>query len=255
MKFLLQTNLLNPKEISELKDILSKYPTDYVTVIPFSDELSVSPDQDYIPYGSTSLTVNGKKKYNWSGVHFSYDTFNYSAALHNRDDMLNENVMPIEDAIEYLSKKEKDEIVFVRPSDDLKQFTGMTIDAGEAHLWFKDMLECQTSGSYKLDTGTMVVVSSPKKIDAEVRCFIVGGKVVSSSLYREFDNLVRRRYYEDCFQSFADKWLPDACCVMDLAFIDNEWKVVEFNCINSSGMYDCDRELIFKHLWEYHNKG
>lgn len=252
MKFLLQTNLLNPKEISELKDILSKYPTDYVTVIPFSDELSVSPDQDYIPYGSTSLTINGKNKYNWSGVHFSYETFNYSAALQNRDDMLNENVMPIEDAIKYLAKKEKDEIVFVRPSDDLKQFTGMTIDAGEAYLWFKDMMEWQTSGTYKLDSGTMVVVSSPKKIDAEVRCFIVGGKVVSSSLYRVKDTLHLEEYYEDCFQSFADKWLPDDCCVMDLAYISNKWKVVEFNCVNSSGIYKCNKSEIFRALWEYH---
>jgi hypothetical protein len=53
-------------------------------------------------------------------------------------------------------------------------------------------------------------------------------------------------------QSFADKWLPDSCCVMDLALVDDSLKVIEFNCINSSGFYNHDVSKIFKELYEFH---
>ena len=53
-------------------------------------------------------------------------------------------------------------------------------------------------------------------------------------------------------QTFADKWLPSECCVMDIALVNGELKVIEFNAINSSGMYDSDVVAIFKALWEYH---
>jgi hypothetical protein len=53
-------------------------------------------------------------------------------------------------------------------------------------------------------------------------------------------------------QELANKWLPDQCCVMDLALVEDELKVIEFNCINSSGFYDHDVDAIFKALWKYH---
>lgn len=258
MKFLLQTNLLNPEELKEIKSILEKYPTDYVQIIPFSESIEV-PDQngDYIPYGSTSLTNIGYAKYNWSGLHFSLATFNYEAADFNRDDMLNANsVMRLDAAIEFLSWQHKDDVWFVRPSEDLKQFTGTIVSSKEGHDWFKDMMECATSGTYKLEPYTKVVVARPINIDAEVRCFVVGGKVVSASTYRVAGELQTNRISDlneiELYQNLADVWLPNPCCVMDIAYIGDELKVIEFNCINSSGFYSCNKKSIFDALWEYH---
>lgn len=255
MKFLLQKNLLKINDFLNIKSILDKYPTDYVDLIPFTNNIEVDPDTDYIPYGSTALTVIAKEQYNWSGLHFSLDTFNYEAALQNRDDMLNNNVMRLDDAINFFTKQDPNTLFFVRPSADLKQFSGDVFSAKECHDWFKDMMECATSGSYKLDPDTKVVVSLPRKIYKEVRCFIVDGEVVSSSIYRENGVLIQKRCEDEAFQKIANKWLPDDCCVMDLAYTSYGYKVIEFNCINSSGMYDCDKEKIFKSLWEYHIKG
>ncbi len=49
-----------------------------------------------------------------------------------------------------------------------------------------------------------------------------------------FDNVI-----ED-IQKLADKWLPNPTCVMDVALVDDEYKVIEFNCFNSSGFYKND---------------
>ena len=52
-------------------------------------------------------------------------------------------------------------------------------------------------------------------------------------------------------QQLADEWLPHPNCVMDTA-IDHlgVMKVVEFNCLNCSGMYGHDPLKIVKAIQE-----
>lgn len=263
MKFIIQHNLINPDQLNVIKDAIKDFPHEFVGVIPFSHEITSDTPLDgvdYIPYGSTLLT-NLAYERGWSGLHFDLSTFNYQEALDNRDDMLNMNVMRLDvaiDCLSALSANNPDYKCFVRPSEDLKQFSGQVIEAKECCDWFKSMMECETSGSYKLEPETMVVVSAPREIQAEWRWFIVGGKVISGSMYRAHGQMRLERVTEqkmiDEAQSFADKWLPDQCCVMDLALVGGELKVIEFNTINSSGAYDNDVSAIFKALWEYHNQ-
>lgn len=107
----------------------------------------------------------------------------------------------------------------------------------------------------KIDEDLMIILAAPKKIQAEWRWFIVDGKIVDGSMYRAHGQM-RQSHEKDPMlvreaQQFADIWLPSPCCVMDLALVDDEMKVIEFNCINSSGFYKHDVDLIFKKLWEY----
>jgi len=258
MQFLIQHNLMNPEQLEKVRVAVQPYPHQFVGMIPFSREITSDTPivgNAYIPYGSTLLTTVASQENNWVGLFFDLDTFNYSAALANRDDMLNSDVMDLSIAIEKLEKMDPKELVFTRPSEDLKQFTGQVIEVGECAAWFKDMMECQTSGSYKLDPTTQVVVCAPQNIQAEFRWFVVGGKVVSGSMYRCHNQLRSERMtkpeeFEEA-QKLADKWLPSPCCVMDLALVGGELKVIEFNCINASGFYDNDIETIFKSLYNY----
>jgi hypothetical protein len=91
----------------------------------------------------------------------------------------------------------------------------------------------------------------------EYRWFIVGGKIISGSIYRKNDALYKERVIDSntilTAQKLADMWLPHECCVMDTALIGTELKVVEFNCINCSGFFDHDISAVFKALWDYHN--
>lgn len=258
MQFLIQHNLLSVEQLEKTRQAVAPFPHQFIGLIPFSREItSDNPliGNAYIPYGSTLLTTIGVSDYSWQGLFFDMETFNYATALENRDDMLNSNVMTLEQAIEKLSLMKSDDLVFTRPSHDLKQFSGQVIEAGECCAWFKDMMQCQTSGSYKLEPDTPVVLCEPKNIQAEFRWFVVGGKVVSGSMYRKNNQLksmfIKDKTMIDDAQKLASKWLPSPCCVMDVALVGDELKVIEFNCINAAGAYDNDMIAVFKSLYEY----
>lgn len=261
MKFLIQHNLLQESALRPIVDAVRSYPHEFVGVIPFTHEIITNEElvgTDYIPYGSTLFTNIARAK-QFKGLHFDLDQFNYRAALSNRTDMLNQNVMVVTEAIEFLSHQSKESLWFARPSQDLKHFSGAVNTASEWKDALADMVMCASSGSYQLDVSTEVVVCPPQQIDCEWRWFIVGGKIVTGSIYRIHNQL---RSIEELDQDVIDKaqllvngWLPDSCCVMDVALVGKEVKVIEFNCINSSGFYACNVNAIFKALWEFHNKG
>lgn len=260
MKFIIQHNLINPENLLEVKEAIKDYPHEFVGLIPFSREITSNEPligQDYIPYGSTVLSEVAMEL-GWKGCHFDLSVNNYQTFINNRDDMLNDNVMRLEDAVKFLETRPKGELWFTRPSNDLKEYSGLVDTAGDLIEWLRDRILCACSGSYQLSPDTMVVLSIPKSIDAEYRWFVVGGKVITGSMYRNNGQLFKQRQLDKEViqeaQGFADKCLPSPCCVMDLCLLTTgEVKVVEFNCINSSGFYDCDINAIFKTLWEYHN--
>lgn len=64
-------------------------------------------------------------------------------------------------------------------------------------------------------------------------------KLINGSMYRHVHNFGRSANHHLIVkeaQSFASKWLPDPCCVMDLALVNDELYVIEFNCIFSGFM-------------------
>lgn len=257
MKFAIQTNLLNTPDVEKIKSAISKYPHIEVHLIPFADDFSTSSPVStthYIPYGSTSFLMQAHRKH-WDGVFFDLATMNYRAALENHPHMLNTGVMTVADAIIFLKQQDPLSVWFIRPSDDLKQFSGQLLDAKEIWQWLQSMTEAVGGGSYYMPPTAEVVLCPPKHIQAEWRWFIVGGKIVSGSMYRVHGQLRKIRELEDNViseaQGLADIWLPQPCVVMDTALVDGEVKVVEFNCINSSGLYDNDADAIFDALWEY----
>lgn len=262
MKFVIQYNMMGEQQLSKIRSSVERFPHVFVGMIPFSHEMTANEPLegvDFIPYGSTLMTTV-TKELGWKGLHFDLSTFNYIASANSRADMLNSDsndyVFQIMDALTFLKQRPEKEVWFIRPSEDLKQFSGQVIEAKECYDWLLDAMLCESSGSYKLDPWTVVVLAQPKNIQAEWRWFVVGGKVVSGSMYRREGQMFQKRETDEATireaQQFADGWLPDPCCVMDLALVDNEVKVVEFNCINSSGFYDNDVDAIFKALYDYH---
>lgn len=259
MEYLIQQNLINKDQLQEIKDAILNLPHKFISIIPFSYEIisdgSIEGDQ-YIPYGSTLLTTIGTEIYNWSGLYFDLINFNYKKYCENRSDMLNcDVILTVKDSIEFLSRCKPDKFWFIRPSLDLKQFSGIVLPAIECAEFLSDAMECESSGSYKLEKDTVIVISEPKIIQAEWRWFIVGGKVIDGSMYR-FQGQIRKEHVIDQelikeAQEKADQWIPNQCCTMDLALVNSELKVIEFNCINSSGFYDNDVGLILNKLYQY----
>jgi hypothetical protein len=260
MKFLIQHNLINQNHLQIIKDSIIDYPHEFIGLIPFTTEITSNEELigiDFIPYGSTSLTNIAYDK-GWKGLHFDLKYFNYEEAVKNRNDMLNNGLIwPLKEIIEFL-KTEKEKDWFIRPSEDLKQFSGCIMSTLEIIEWLEDRMLCASSGSYQLDPNTMIVLDKPKNISAEWRWFIVDRKIISGSVYRYNKQLFNKEELDidviNEAQEFADGWLPDPCCVMDLALIENDLKVIEFNCINSSGFYHHNIKNIFDVLWSYHER-
>lgn len=260
MKFCIQHNLINPDSLQEIKNAIAPYPHEFVGVIPFSHEITSDAPlegKDYIPYGST-LMIDLTKELGWVGCHFNDETFTYEAAAKNRSDMMNaEHIMSVDECICFMENGTPGTEWFIRPSKDLKQFSGQLIEASGCAKWLREAVAVESSTTKQLGAHDMVVVAKPKPIDAEWRWFIVGGKVIDGSMYRSRGQLISLhetgpKLYAEA-QTFANMWLPSDCCVMDLALVNNRLSVIEFNCINGSGFYKHDVKKIFDALWKYHN--
>lgn len=265
MEFIVQHNLMNEASLLKVKEAVAPYPHRFVGVNPFSHEITSDEPLEgtnYIGYGSTLLTTLASKL-GWKGMSFDLEQFNYRASLANRDDMLNSNVITVREAIEFLNNQLVDMDYFTRPSADLKQYSGQVMMGSELVAWLEDAIQYDSSNSYGMSLDMDIVVCEPKPILMESRFFIVDRKVVSGSIYRHAGQLHQERIDPNSemgieAQQFADKWLPADNCVMDLALVDEGServvKVIEFNCINSSGFYDHDVPAIFNALWAYYNR-
>ena len=260
MKFAIQHNLMNEDQLHDVAAAVKNYPHIFVGVIPFSREITSNypiEGVDYIPYGSTLLT-NLAAELEWTGLHFDVTKLNYRNFLANHPHMLNDNVLNCREAVAFLKTLPSDMELFTRPSEDLKQYSGQVMKVGDIWPWLQSMMEAVGGGSYYMDPATEIVLSSPKDISAEWRWFIVGGKIVSGSMYRAHGQLRKLRELDQAVieeaQALADIWLPCDCVVMDTALVGDDIKIIEWNTINSSGFYDNDVPAVFNALWAYHNK-
>lgn len=257
MKFAIQTNLMNEDQLQLLHSAVERHPHVYIGVIPFSRDITANEKldgTDYIPYGSTLLT-NLALERQWKGLFFDVQKMNYKNFLANHPKMLNDNVLNVQEAIDFLRTQPVDKLFFTRPSEDLKQYSGTVMEAKEIADWFESMISCPDGGTYYMPPEKDVVLCSPKPIQAEWRWFIVNGKIVSGSMYRAHGQLRKLRETDPDViaeaQALADIWLPFDSVVMDTAITEdsNDVKVIEFNCINSSGFYDTDVDAVMDALW------
>lgn len=269
VKWLVQQNLLDECQMTTVREAikLSGAEVHGITVIPFSDDLETpsaltSDVSKVIPYGSTKLTKLAKNK-SWTGVFFDDETFRVDTWNKHRDDMLNKPlmIMKAKTVEPYFTKSwglYSDKQFFVRPMEDLKAFSGGVMTVEQLANFMGG-----TTGNFSVPDDCEVVISQVQDIIAEWRFFIVGGKVIDGSQYRSHGRLIKSNVshnigFMETVQDMADKWLPAPCVCMDVAMIAPngefgklELRVVEFNCINSSGFYDNDIDKIVYELTKY----
>lgn len=239
----IQHNLLNVDQITAITDAVkaSGASCTHVGVIPFTEEISGADEIQgdlVIPYGSTGMTKRAASL-GWKGLFFNPLTFRVDQWNANRDDMLNSDAVTttVEGAKVLLKDAAPDDVYFIRPMEDLKAFNGTVTTVENIVNWMNSV----ESGSFNFEPHTQIVIAHEKNILAEWRWFVVGGKVIDGSTYKiRNQRLTKHEQDADVIaeaQTFADKWLPHDTCVMDLALTDDGVKVIEFNCINSTGFY------------------
>lgn len=253
--WVIQTNLIDKDQTDSVAFAARNAGADVIaaTIIPFCEDIkmdSLPKDNIVIPYGSTKLSRLADE-HNWTGLFFDRNLFTVPTWLANRNDMLNECVEILSVADLQNFNAPDAEIFFIRPIEDLKAFNGTVTSAKEIRQWMSSI----ESGNFSFSSDTMVAISPPQTILGEWRWFIVDGQVINGSMYRIRGQRLSKRE-EDLeviveAQRIADMWLPNSTCVMDTALTECGIKVIEFNCINSSGFYYHNISLIVEKMTKF----
>lgn len=205
---------------------------------PFTEEINIKTERkDIWAWGSVNLSKIANK-YGWvpgSMYNANHDLEVY--AEHYSQHMLNSDgiIMNFTDTL-----PAKYQYFFARPTQDTKSFSGQCFERTEWERWVQEAIN---NGTEKILTEeTRVLIAPIKDTQQEVRCWVVGGEVVSLSRYKLGSKVVYKNY-DDEWEAveFAEHivamYQPADAFVLDICLHDNRWKVVEINCINCSGFY------------------
>ena len=254
IRWVVQRNLTSREDLEKMRASFAKTGVDHleIDIIPFSSTLPEI-DQSFrsIYYGSTtflSLLQAAGRSFFFDEAAFSIENYlchwgekmlNHGASVTTFDALL---------AIPYASDKS----LFIRPDDDSKSFAGEVIHFGEIKTWFDRL---QTIGNTGLSGNTKIIVSTPYNIRCEWRLWIVEGKVVAASRYREYFRLKKERGCPPEVSAYAEarcrEYMPHDVFVMDVCLCGDAYFIVECNCVNGAGFYDADVEEIIGRITKY----
>jgi hypothetical protein len=255
MFWLIQNNLWNELNFMNMVDCLVRQNIQHsiVKVIPFAQELANvdnEPDYDWKPpegpvyvCGGTTLSKIAARK-GWTPGAFINDNFDMKKHLNVwGHHMLNKNA--IYTTFGELTKPSWPEF-FIRPIHDDKTFAGHLTGWENFSIWRKKVVKLRDTYT-SLDENTQIMVAEPQAIFKEFRFFIVDEKIATHSLYKLGERVVYRNdMLDDDLRSFVVDRITDArghparAYVMDVAETPEGFKIIEINCINSSGFYASD---------------
>lgn len=263
MHWIHQSNLGTEEKRGEFRKALvelcslTKATWSEVKLIPFIG--TVEPELQYsgkvFALGSTSMTL-AARHYGWSpGVIYDDKTFNFEAWRKGwgADKLINGNAW-----VGKFGDAKFDGPAFVRPCHDMKAFSGFITDGENMKNWQKNVADGEiSSGTNQLGLDTPIIVSPEKFILNEWRFFVVNGKVITGSQYRNSYTLWITTDIDKDVWNFAqdrvNEWQPEKCFVLDIAATKDGLGVMEVNCLNSSGRYACDLVKVFVAIEELYD--
>lgn len=244
MHWILQQNLFKESEWENLVGALetSDIPYSVHKVVPFVGDL-LPPAEPKAPkvicFGSYSMR-HAAKQFGWTpGV---YDLFeqNFTVQLERWGKrMLNwdAQVCAFKDAV-------VTEPTFIRPIDDSKYFAGKVFEPAEFNEWQRNVCDLGHDYGNSLTEDTLIQLCRPRTIFAEYRIWVVGGEIITWSLYKRGDRVIYSREIDDDLLDFAAIaimiWQPHDAFVIDVCRTPIGPKIVEINTINSAGFYAGD---------------
>lgn len=243
MYWILQKNKNNylDKWINAFESNNSKYKM--IEIVPLAQSIpNIEVDDLAVVIGTTTLMKYAHQ--NWvPGTFFDPVNFRVSSWLNVYGSELLNSDGQVCQIKEVMDKTEGWDSFFIRPNDDLKNFSGVVVKRES----FQNQINNISNNPQKFmfDTSLDVFISKPQHIQKEFRFFVVDKKVVSGCQYRLktmilLDANIDQSVY-DYAQQLVDKWQPADAFVMDIVLNSNdEYKLLEFNCINASGLYVCD---------------
>lgn len=240
MYYIIQENLFKEPHFELLIEWMqhNAVPYEIVKFRPFIHEIEFSTDRkDIWCWGSPNMSMVARS-YGWYPGSMYNDNHDLEVyGKHYGDNMLNHDgiIMNITDPLpeEYIA-------FFARPVKDTKSFSGQTFMNYAWNKWVSEVTNNPDTQDFVKDS--RVLIAPLKNTQQEVRCWVIGGKVVSASRYKLgsrvlYQNYDDESYFVDFAQKMVDIYQPAEAFVIDVCLCDDELKVVEINCINCSGFY------------------
>lgn len=244
MFWVVQDNLYDEKSFVLLLDQLERQNVQFelVKLIPFDHVLQpdVNPTDNVFVCGSTSLGNVAKSK-GWTPGYFDNNLNMEIVTEKYGDQMLNSDMI----VSKFKDVSPEWDRFFIRPCSDKKEFAGQVMNKGEFSNWQEKIIVLDGTSSWTSLTGDDDVMIAPVvHIFSEYRFFVVDGKVITGSLYKQgnrvyYSNQVDKEVY-DYAQSMVGVWQPDRAFCLDVAVTEKGYSVIEINSINSAGFYECD---------------
>lgn len=257
IQWVVQRNLTEQASLHDLESACNATNVDYcaIEVIPFSDHLFEFPRlKKSIFYGSTTTMylIYQQQGLN-QGLFFDETAFSMERYLDVWGKyMLNfgSRLIKVGDlnTLDYVD----DKLLFIRPNDDSKSFSGEVKRFGEIADW---MAQIGLSEDMSVTADTKILVGEPYHIKSEWRLWIVEKQVVAASKYRENFKLKKERGCPDAVRNFAEarciEYTPHDVFVIDIGLCGEDLYIIECGCMNSAGFYDADIDNIVQNVTEY----
>lgn len=245
MRWVVQSNLGSPVDFERLRRACADAGAAFVpvAVVPFSEELPEVPDgAPTVFYGATGFIHNVHRAGRWRpGAYFDEERFRFSAFRAAWGEALlnaGAEVLPLSE----LARRDRpaEQLCFLRPDRDLKEFAGEVLPFGELAAWYERI----SAGGFTVAPDCPVVCAEPVRIAAEWRLFCVEGRVVSGSRYRVRHRLDLSPEVPAEVRSFGEallaRWSPAQVVVLDVGQSGPGLYAIEANCFNSAGFYAAD---------------
>lgn len=259
MHYIIQDNTFKKKGYQKLIDMMERFNLSYdiVKVLPFVEEIELKPypkNLNVFGFGSLKLARLLKKYDFYPGIVIN-ENFDYGVySQHYKENLLNydSRIVNIFDDFEWEYEQQ-----FIRPCLDTKVFTGKVFDKNEWYVFIKRVKK-NPQDFPSINNDTKIQISMPKKIFQEVRCWVVDGKIITSSIYRRGSFIVQCGKVDDAAIEFAQKMVDEFqladTFVIDVCETRNGWKIVECGCTSIAGFYDSDVQKLIMALEEKYNK-
>ena len=216
----------------------NKIPYKLIKTIPFLHEFEENINfKSTFVYGST-ITLKAAKKQNLK----LYVAPTEQEVKNNiQTDYLNYDMEILShDEVEKYMEENGADWFFIKPNADLKSFDGTIVDIKKYPFFIERVMK---TNNYEPDT--LICVSSLKHVHKEWRVFVVDGKISTFSQYLIDRKVVSEHSITDDAYNFVnsiiEKYSPSDMNVIDVGLTDNgEYKVIEYNTINCSGLYSAN---------------
>ena len=259
MYYVIQENVFKETHFDLLIEFIKKFNIDYEIIKwqPFVTDLEFSTERkDVWCWGSVSMSKIAHK-YGWKpgsmyNENHDVDVYGprYGEHMLNHDGITMNLTDPLPERFQYF---------FSRPTKDTKAYSGQLFERDTWNEWVHKVVTEETvSGRKILTHETRVQIAPLKTIEQEIRCWVVGGKVITISAYKIgsrviYQNYDHEQYIKDFAQAMVDIYQPAEAFVIDVCLHNGELKIVEVNCINSSGFYHADMQKLLESIEYYFN--